>query len=301
MKSGKYKLAIFALVILGLAVILSVTLIHADVLHPKGLIAQKEFNLMAFAVLLMLVIVVPVFVMTFTIVWKYREGNHKRNRKTVYQPDWDHSRLAETVWWLFPLLIIGILSVVTWQSSHELDPFKQISSTTKPMTIQAIALRWKWLFIYPDQKIASLNYLQLPINTPVTFEITSDGPMNSFWVPALGGQMYAMSGMSTNLNLLASETGEYRGSSANLSGAGFASMNFITKASTKKDFEAWSDAAQTSVKRLDSNELQNLMKASKNNPPQLYALANTGLYNEVMMKYMAPETADDSHTHMDGE
>lgn len=297
----KYKLAGFVFVILGLVTVLSVNLLRADVLHPKGLIAQKEFNLIVFAVLLMMVIVVPVFVMTFAIVWKYRESNHTRHKKVKYQPDWDRSRLAETVWWLFPLLIIGILSVVTWQSSHELDPFRRISSTVKPMTIQAIALRWKWLFIYPDQKIASVNYVQLPVNTPIEFEITSDGPMNSFWIPALGGQMYAMSGMSTNLNLLASETGSYRGSSANISGEGFAGMNFTAKATNHKVFNSWLGHAQKSPRQLDKNELASLMKPSKNNMPELYTLADDELYNEVMTKYMAPETADNSHMHMDGE
>ena len=181
---------------------------------------------MIFAALLSLVVVIPVFAMTIYIVWRYRESN----QKAKYSPDWDHNSKVETIWWLIPTLLIVVLSVVTWNSSHSLDPFKPIKSSVKPLRVQVIALQWKWLFIYPEQGVASTNILELPVDRPINFEVTADAPMNSFWIPQLGGQIYAMAGMSTQLHLMASEAGTYAGASANLSGKGFAKMKFDTKA-----------------------------------------------------------------------
>src|SRR5476649_775967 len=175
------------------------------VLSPKGQIADKERHLIILATLLMLIVVVPVYVMMFVIAWKYREGNTKAR----YTPDWDHSNGLEFLWWAIPMAIIAVLSVITFKSSHELDPFKALSSTKPPITIQVVALQWKWLFIYPNQNIASVNYFRMPANTPVDFEITADSPMNSFWIPQLGGQIYAMPGMSTELHLMADGVGKY--------------------------------------------------------------------------------------------
>ena len=132
---------------------------------------------------LSLIVVIPVYIMLFLFAWKYREGN----TKAKYSPDWDHSALLETIWWTVPLLLITILSVVTWNSSHDLDPFRPLNSSVKPVKIQVVALQWKWLFIYPEQNIASVNYVEFPVNTPVDFEITADAPMNSFWIPQVGG------------------------------------------------------------------------------------------------------------------
>lgn len=291
----KYKLLLFALIILGLIITLVINLTHADVLNPKGIIAQKEYDLLIFATLLMLVIVIPVFIMTFTIAWKYREGN----KKARYSPDWSGSRLYESIWWGFPLVIILILSIVAWQSSHDLHPFKPIKSDTKPMTIQVVALQWKWLFIYPEQKIATINFVQMPVNTPIRFEITADAPMNSFWIPSLGGQIYAMSGMSTELNLIADKPGNYRGSSANISGEGFSGMKFIAKSTSNNDFNKWFKDAQSSSHYLDMVEYIKLAKPSKNNPVAYYSLADEDLYNKIMAKYIAP-VPDSSHKHMQG-
>jgi len=283
--SRKYKLffATVSIVGIGLLIALILNLDSADVLNPAGIIAEKELGLMVFATLLMLVIVIPVFVLTFFISWKYREGN----TKAKYTPDWDRNRKLETIWWGFPLLIITILSVVTWQSSHDLDPFRPISSNAKPLTIQVVALQWRWLFIYPEQKIATLNFVEIPKDRPVEFRLTSDAPMNSFWIPALGGQMYAMSGMSTELNLSANKTGTYQGRSANISGHGFAGMDFEARVSPQTNFNNWANSARQSAYNMGVDEYEALAKQSTDHREVSYALADDNLYNKVIMKYMA--------------
>lgn len=252
------------------------------VLNPAGEIASKQKNLLVFTLLLSLVVVIPVFVMTFWFAWKYRETNSTAK----YSPDWDHSLVAEAVWWTVPLILILILAGITYQSSHQLDPFKPLNSSKQPLTIQVIAMDWKWLFIYPDQNIASLNYVQFPKATPVKFEITSDAPMNSFWIPQLGGQIYAMSGMSTHLNLMADNTGLYRGSSANISGRGFAGMNFYARSSTDAEFDKWVTRAKESPNELYWHQYLALSKPSQNNLPKLYSKVDPSLYDTIVMKYM---------------
>jgi cytochrome o ubiquinol oxidase subunit 2 len=256
---------------------------NVEVLNPKGIVAQDERRLIIFTVLLGLIVVVPVYVMTFAIAWKYREGN----KKAKYRPDWDHNVAIESVWWGIPTAIILILSIVTWTTSHSLNPPRRLSDK-QPLQIQVIALDWKWLFIYPDQHIATVNFVQFPVDQPVEFEITSNGPMNSFWIPQLGSQIYAMAGMSTHLNLEATSIGNYRGSSANISGKGFAGMDFTARASSQAEYDAWLDGAQSLSSRLDVPVFKNLAKPSENNPPATYSPAQNGLYNRVVASFQLP-------------
>jgi len=291
-KKRKY-LAIASLVTIlvgGLALFLSGR--NIAVLNPQGTIARQERELIIIATLLGLLVVIPVFIMTFMIAWKYRESNSS----STYSPDWDHSRLAESVWWGLPCVIIVILSVITWNSSHALDPFKPLQSNKIPMTIQVVALDWKWLFIYPDQNIATVNYVQFPKETPVNFEITADAPMNSFWIPQLGGQIYAMPGMSTHLHLMADGVGSYSGSSANLSGKGFAEMRFTAKSSTEADFNSWAENTKTSANKLNAITYDSLSQPSVNNSQAYYSLSDPGLYNSIIAKYMGP-MIDGHHDH----
>jgi cytochrome o ubiquinol oxidase subunit 2 len=227
-------------------------------------------------------VVIPVFVLTVYIVLKYHEGN----KTARYSPEWDHSRLLESMWWGLPLIIITILAVITWNSSHQLDPSRPIVSDKKPLTVQVVALQWKWLFIYPEQKIASVNYLQMPVDTPVNFQITSDAPMNSFWIPKLGGQIYAMSGMSTQLHLMASKQGVFNGSSANISGRGFAGMSFKAQAVTEQEFDSWAGIVQRSHQSLSFDEYAKLARPSENNQVALYSEPAVNLYDTVLMQYM---------------
>ena len=287
----KYRIAGIVLAAFVFVALLAFLASRADipVLHPKGIIASKEYWLMAFTALLAVIIVVPVFVMLFVIAWKYRADNPRAQ----YKPDWDNSKLYEGLWWGIPCVIIGVLAVVTWFATHDLDPYKKLDSAVKPVRVQVVSLQWKWLFIYPEQRVASVNFLQIPVGTPVNFEATSDAPMNSFWIPSLGGQIYAMSGMTTKLHLMANERGDYRGSSANISGEGFAGMTFTARASSQADFEAWIASAGRSSRELDTHSYATLAEPSKDNPPAVYTLKQPDLYDTIVMKYMAPGHAHD--------
>ena len=283
------------------AIIVVAGLVHGhpvSVLDPRGSIGQQEKQLITFALALSVVVVVPVFIMLFWFAWRYREDNPK---KAKYSPDWDHNIFIEGAWWLIPSILIFILSVVAWNSSHQLDPFRPISAQ-KPLEIQVIALDWKWLFIYPEQNIATVNYAEIPLNRPVTFNITADAPMNSFWIPQLGGQVYAMPGMATQLHLKATAPGEYRGSSANISGKGFSGMTFTAKAGSENDFGKWVRDAQHSKQKLTFLEYDRLAKPSQNNPVSYYGSAQTNLYQLVIMKYMEPiqgiSSVSDSAGHL---
>lgn len=253
------------------------------VLFPSGLIAFEQRNLLLIIQALMLVVIIPIYIMTFIFSWRYRADN----TRAKYEPDLVDNTMAEVVWWGVPLVMTLIVSVLTWVKTHELDPYKPIASDKKPLTVQVVALQWKWLFIYPEEKIASLNFLQIPEKTPIHFEITADAPMNSFWIPDLGGQIYAMPNMKTELNLIADKTGDFRGSSANISGEGFASMHFITRASTEKDFEEWVKTAQNSSNTLTGKGLTELAAPSQGNPPEVFK-TDGNLFHQVMMKYMEP-------------
>lgn len=275
--------AVFAVIAVAAMAVPSI-----PVLMPKGAVAQKQLDLMIFAFMIMLIVVIPVFIMTAMIAWKYRAGN----TKAKYAPNWDHHHVAEAVWWGIPGLIILTLAVIIWRSSHELDPYRQLQSTKKPVTIQVVALDWKWLFIYPEQGIASVNHIEFPEDTPVNFVITSDAPMNSFWLPQLGGQVYAMSGMSTKLHLMASEQGTYNGYSANISGDGYSGMTFTATATSQAAFDKWVQGIQRSTHPLDSAEYQKIAAPSKNNPTAYYSPVSTGLYDKVVMKYMTSGSED---------
>lgn len=275
--------------------------VNIDVLNPQGEIARKEYQLIMFTLLLSLVVVIPVFVMLAVFSLRYRESN----KRAAYRPNWDGNRLLEAIWWGIPCVIIVILGVVTWQSTHELDPYKDLESSVAPVNIQVVSLQWKWLFIYPDQQIATVNELIIPEKTPINFTITSDAPMNAFWIPSLGGQVYAMSGMSTKLRLIADKTGEYRGSSTNISGTGFADMNFMAKSRTQVDFDAWVQQTKRLDTALDETTYIALAMPGVQEQPLYYSLKDVDLYDKIIMKYMMPPAKnDDSHgadhdMHMD--
>jgi cytochrome o ubiquinol oxidase subunit 2 len=284
--SGKRKKYLIVLLILASVAIASVYLSSHDiaVLQPKGIIAQKQLNLLVVSSLLSLIVVVPVFTMLTLISLKYRESNHKTH-KIKYTPNWDGNKKIEIIWWVIPFVIIFVLSIITWNSSHDLDPFKPLNSRVKPVRIQVIALQWKWLFIYPEQKVATVNYVQFPVNTPVDFEITSDAPMNSFWIPQLAGQIYAMSGMSTQLHLMADKTGSYIGRSANISGSGFSGMTFSANTTSKEEFNSWVQNSGYNQNHLNLSSYNKLAAPSKNNRQTTYVLDEENIYTNVVEKY----------------
>lgn len=284
----RHKIVIGVSLLASLVVLVVMIYVLRDdvfaVIDAKGLIARQQRDLMIIATMLMLLIVVPVFVLTFAIAWKYRAGNTSAR----YQPEWDHNRRLEMIWWGFPLLIITVLSVIIWKSSHQLDPYRPIASDLKPITIEVVALQWKWLFIYPEQDIATVNYVRFPAGRPVNFKITADAPMNSFWIPQLGGQVYAMAGMETKLHLMADESGRFDGSSANLSGEGFADMRFIAEATDDAAFRQWVAAAKKEQTSLDRQAYEDLRRPATEVGSRLYADSDETLYDTIIMKYMKP-------------
>lgn len=276
------------LVVLIVLIMQPVSLVHfgsaIDVIFPSGWVAIEERNLLFIIQGLMLFVIIPVYVLTFVFSWKYSANNPKG----VYDPDLVDNKLAECIWWGFPLVMTLIVCALTWIKTEQLDPYKPIISDKKTITIQAVALQWKWLFIYPEEKIASVNFLQIPKDTPIRFEITSDAPMNSLWIPDLGGQIYAMPGMRTELNLIGNEISDSRGSSANISGEGFSGMHFISRTSSEEDFHQWLAAAQQSSRKLDIAEYNKLAAPTTNHPVEIFQLADPSLFNQIIDKYMHP-------------
>ena len=187
------------------------------VLDPKGSVGAAEKSLIITSTVTMLIVVIPVIILTLFFAWRYRASN----RNATYAPKWAHSTAIEVVVWTIPTLIILFLGILTWKTTHELDPYKPLESSVKPINVEVVALDWKWLFIYPDLGIATVNQVAFPVGTPVNFRITSDSVMNSFFIPQLGSQIYAMAGMQTRLHLIADEAGDYAGVSANYSGQGY--------------------------------------------------------------------------------
>lgn len=285
-----FSLLFFAgLILLGVLIMQPISVIHFGheiaILFPGGRIAIEERNLLFVIQALMLLVILPVYILTFVFSWKYSAHNPKGK----YDPDIVDSSLAEYIWWGFPLVMTIIVASLTYVKTYELDPFKPLDSSKKPITVQAVALQWKWLFIYPEEKVASVNFVQIPENTPIRFEITADAPMNSLWIPGLGGQIYAMPKMKTELHLLADKAGDYYGSSANISGEGFSGMHFITRASSVEEYQKWLDEAKKAPKSLDAAEYLKLAAPSQDNPVELYQLKDEGLFNQIMMKYMHPQ------------
>ncbi len=282
----RYKIA--ALIVFGVVVLTLVVIFlfarNAAILTPAGQIASQERGLLFFGVVLSLTILVPVFGLAFFIAWKYREGG-----RAEYKPEAEPKGVRQIIWWVIPSLVILILATVTWNAAHQLDPHKKIVSEKEPMTIEVVALRWKWLFIYPKQNIATVNLVQFPASTPITFKLTADAPMNSFWIPQLGGQMYAMTGMKSELNLMAEKPGEYQGSAAEISGQGFAGMRFIAKATSSEDFESWVNTVKLLPDNLTSHLYNKLSDPSENNPVALYARVEDNLYDNIIMKYTMPD------------
>lgn len=270
-------------------------------MNPKGQIGEDAKTLIITAILLMLIVVIPVIVMTIAFAWRYRASN----KEATYTPDWSHSSKIEAVVWIVPLLIIIVLGTITWKTTHALDPRQPITAETKPITIQVVSLDWKWLFIYPEQGIATVNQLAFPVNTPVEFQVTSGSVMNSFFIPQLGSQIYAMAGMKNSLHLIANEPGKYFGISANYSGHGFSGMKFDTLVGSQADFQAWVDNVKTAQASLDMTGYDSLAKASENHPVTLYSNVTPDLYEAIVQKFthagMHSHEGMHMHSHEGGE
>jgi cytochrome o ubiquinol oxidase subunit 2 len=254
----------------------------ASILDPKGQIAADEKSLIITATLLMLIVVIPVILMAVYFPWKYRETN----KDATYTPNWSYSHRIEAVVWAIPCAIILVLGILTWKTTHSLDPYKPLDSKVKPIEIDVVSLDWKWLFIYPEQHIATVNEVAFPANTPVNFKITSDSVMNVFFIPQLGSQIYAMAGMQTQVNLIADTPGVYDGLSTNFSGAGFPDMKFKAHATSQADFDAWVAKVKGSPNKLGLDNYGELAKPSEKDPVKYFSAVEPVLYAAVLDKYM---------------
>ncbi|MGI4745864.1 MAG: ubiquinol oxidase subunit II, partial [Janthinobacterium lividum] len=236
-----------------------------SILDPKGAVGMAQKSLILTSTYAMLVIVVPVIILTLWFAWRYREGSGAR-----YEPDWAHSGIIEIFCWGIPCAIILFLGILTWTSTHELDPYKPLVSDKKPINIEVVALNWKWLFIYPDQGIATINEIAFPVDTPVTFHITSDSVMNSFFIPELGSQIYAMAGMKTQLHLIANQQGTFPGLSSFYSGRGFSDMHFNAISTTNEKFADWVANAKKSPAVIDAADYSKVAAPEEKAPVQYF-------------------------------
>jgi cytochrome o ubiquinol oxidase subunit 2 len=254
---------------------------RAPVLDPKGPIALAERDLLFTAFALMLVVVVPVFVMAFFFAWRYRSSNGNAR----YSPNWSYSAGIDAVIWLVPTLIVIALGVLLWSKTHKLDPYKAIDPAMRPLEVEVVAQDWKWLFIYPEHGIAVVNQLVFPSRMPLSLKITSDTVMNSFSIPALGSQIYAMAGMRTRLHLLADAPGQFMGRNTQYSGAGFADQHFEAIAASPAEFDAWVAKVKQSPNRLDAAAYRALAAPSRGHAVTYYSAVPPDLFDSIIAKY----------------
>ena len=250
------------------------------ILNPKGPIADAQRGLMIDAFTVMMIVVVPVIVLVFLFALRYRAGRNAR-----YEPTWAYSAKIDAFVWLVPALIVIAVAVLLWRSTHKLDPYREIASSTPPLDVQVVGLDWKWLFIYPEQGVASVNQLAIPAGRPISLRITSDTVMNSFYVPALAGQIYAMAGMQTRLQILADQPGKFVGRNTQYSGGGFSDQFFEVVATNPADFDAWVARARQVPGKLDPPTYAKLAERSRLNPITLYSAVEPRLFDSIIDRY----------------
>jgi cytochrome o ubiquinol oxidase subunit 2 len=265
----------------------------AVVLHPAGDVAVQQRDLLLISTALMLLIILPVMALTVAFAWRYRQSNAAAR----YEPDWDHSTQLELIIWSAPLLIIICLGAITWMGTHLLDPYRPlgriadgrpVAANAKPLEVEVVALDWKWLFIYPEYGVATVNELSVPVNRPIAFKITSSTVMNSFYVPALSGQIYAMPGMETRLHAVANQPGDYEGISANYSGAGFSGMHFRVHALTAQSFATWVQGVKAGGGALDRKGYLVLERPTEDEPVRRYAAVDPALFSAALNMCVEP-------------
>jgi cytochrome o ubiquinol oxidase subunit 2 len=269
------------------------------VLNPQGPVGTDEKVILFDATAIMLSVVIPVIVCTLAFAWWFRA----RNKRAQRRPDWEYSGRIEFVTWSIPAMIVMFLGGIAWIGSHDLDPRKALASGVKPVEIDVISLDWKWLFIYPEERVATVNELVIPVNTPVHFKLTSASVMNSFFVPQLGSQIYTMAGMTTQLNLLASNAGTYAGLSAQFSGDGFSDMRFDVRSVPEEDYEAWLTSTRAGTDYLDAVRYAQLAVPSRNDLPATFGKVSAGLFDSIVHNHgtpigsSPPSTFDNGRSH----
>lgn len=284
-------IVVFGLIVLGLVLYVLGRNNDFALLNPKGAIAEEQTWLLINSTLIMLAFAVPVALALYFFAWRYREDNGK----TEYKPETKERKTFLLFAWGGPLIIMVILASLMIPATYKLQPQQAIASDKEELTVQVVALNWKWLFIYPEQGIATLNYVQIPVDTPVRFELTADGaPMSSFWIPHLGGMLYVMTGHVNPLNLISDEVGDYPGSSAEINGHGFAHMKFNTRVSSQENFDAWVSETKASPTNLSMSEYEKLREPVEDAEPAFYSDPEDNLYTTIVSKY-------GGHDHGHGE
>jgi cytochrome o ubiquinol oxidase subunit 2 len=257
------------------------------VLDPKGPIAAADRQILLNSLGIMLAIVIPVILATLGVAFWFRASNERAR----YRPNFAYSGRLEMLVWSIPAMTVFLVGGVAWVGSHDVSPRKPIASAVKPLRVQVASLDWKWLFIYPEQGVASVNRLVIPVGTPVSLELTSSGVMNSFFVPQLGSQIYTMAGMITRLHLQADYSGTYRGFSAQFSGEGFSDMHFDADAVTSEKFVQWLDSVRSAGPELNAKTYADLAKPSAAVAPFTYRSVASGLFEQILVSEMRSDDA----------
>jgi cytochrome o ubiquinol oxidase subunit II len=260
---------------------------NEGVLDPRGPIAAANRQILLNSLGIMLAIVIPVIVATLGVAFWFRASNHRAR----YRPDFVYSGRLEMLVWSIPAMTVFLVGGVAWVGSHDVSPGKPIPSSMKALRVQVASLDWKWLFIYPDQGVASVNRLTIPVGTPISLELTSSGVMNSFFVPQLGSQIYTMAGMVTRLHLLADEAGTYRGFSAQFSGDGFSDMHFDAEVVTSEKFAQWIETARSAGPELNATTYASLAKPTAAAEPFTYHAVAPGLFEKITVSEMQSDDA----------
>lgn len=259
-------------------------------INPAGPVAAALRDHLIFIVLVMMIVIVPLFIALPWTLWRYRIGN----KKADYQPKWEFSWPLELLIWGLPVIIVGVLGWKLWEQTFELDPYKPLAATEPLLEVQAVSLDWKWVFIYPEQGIVSVNELMIVTGRPVRFRLTSGTVMQSFMIPRLGGQIYTMAGMVTQLNLMASEPGEFRGLNTQYNGIGFANQKFLARAVSQDEFDAWAASLRQSKPPLDKTAWAQLTKPSVLPTPQFFGSVADNFFAEVVAGF----TGGGHHQHL---
>jgi cytochrome o ubiquinol oxidase subunit 2 len=259
---------------------------NVGVLDPQGPVSAAEKLILFNATGIMLVVVAPVILLTLAFAWWYRASN----KRAKFRPDLVYSGSIELVVWAIPAMVVFLLAGVAWIGAHDLDPAAKLKSEAKPLRVEVVSLDWKWLFIYPDLHVASVNQLMVPVGAPIEFELTSATVMNAFFIPQLGTQIYTMPGMTTHLNLMADHAGSYPGFSSHFSGDGFSDMQFVVQALPALEFAAWLENARGGSAVLDADAYNELAKPSKKVASRSYGDVDPKIY-EYILQLAAPMAA----------
>lgn len=279
--------------LLLLPIVLTLGGCNLVLLNPDGYIAKQQSDIMISTTIIIALIIVPVLIVIGLIAWRYRASN----KQAVHDDKWDHSPQLELLVWAVPLLIIIAVGAVSWTGTHQLDPYRPLDKVnantpvpadTKPLEVQVVSLRWKWLFFYPDYGIATVNELAAPVDVPIHFKLTSDTMMDSFFVPTLAGQIYTMPGMQTVLHGVINKPGEYKGFSANYSGAGFTDMRFTFHGMSHTDFDSWVKKIRASDQTLDRTAYNKLTQPTRAEPTHYYGRFTPSLYERILNRCVDP-------------